>query len=257
MAGVGSETTSHQKWRSRIEYLREHLEISDASLRMTANMLRRHTDPKACISDALPIDCERYSYLNHPVSRRNRVIAHSRSKLSEFAVIATYTHFAEYLQGILSEMYEYNPLLVVGKAVGNHQISFPEIVKHGDFHKLSEFMVSQVFRSLENERSTGKLLDKILNNTGVTIPPAIRDDALYYLEMRHLFIHQSGFADKAFVTLYGSRSGLTKGAKLPTDFNNANAAITAASNLCREIDRELIKQGVVTPWRKPWRRGGS
>lgn len=242
------ESKSHQRLRSRIQYLLTHLEIMDASIRVTIQNLKVGGDNGVLISKTIGVDCSRYKELDHPLTEVDRITNHSRSKNSESAIISAYTHFAEYLQGILTEMYEYNPLLVVGKAVGNHTLTFPEIVKLGDFAQLSSYMVSQVFRSLENERSTRRLLDRILANTGAKVAEKLVEDALSYLEMRHIFIHGAGIADELFVHQFGAKFSLNVGDKLPSDFVTSKATIEAVSKLCQAVDSELLKAGVLKPW---------
>ena len=56
------ESRSHQILRSRIEYLRTHMELADASLRLLFNGLNRKNASDQ-ISDALTIDCRRYTQI--------------------------------------------------------------------------------------------------------------------------------------------------------------------------------------------------
>ena len=144
-------------------------------------------------------------------------------------------------------MYEHAPLMVVGKAVGNHSIQFHEVVKHESYASLKEYMIEETFRSIENLRSTKKLLDKILDHTEANINDSTRDQALAYLQMRHIFVHQGGVADKEFENAYGSWFSIESGDDLPTDFKTAESAITATVELCKEVDFELIDKGFAAP----------
>jgi hypothetical protein len=185
-----TESKSHQKLRSRMQYLCIHLQTVDAALLVASRVISKNEKPKATISQALQCPSTKYTELNHPVSEQDRILSYSRARNSKYAIIALYTHFTEYLQGILGEMYEHKPLLVVGKAPPTYSIAFAEVVKLGSFESLSEHMVSRVFRSLEDERSTKKLLDRILSYTGVEIDEAVKNKVLGYLEMRHIFVHR-------------------------------------------------------------------
>lgn len=240
------ETKPHQRFRSRVEYLVTHLDISDSSYRLALQFLKDEGKQKP-ISEALPINTDRYSHLGHPVSEKERLVNHSRSQNVESSVISLYSHFSEYLEGILAEMYDYDPLTVVGKAVGNHSMKFHEIVKCGGYESICDHMITETFRSLEELRSTKKLLKRILKHTEVEIDDSVEEEALSYLQMRHLFVHNGGVADTHFEKAYGSRFSLTEGDNLPTNFSTAEAAIEATADLCKKIDGKLIENSCVAP----------
>jgi len=98
---------------------------------------------------------------------------------------------------------------------------------------------------LENERSTKKLLERILDNTKVDVDEGVKNNALRYLEMRHIFIHRAGVADEEFIRDYGSVIDLDAKGRLPRTFVVASAAIAAASLLCASIDGGLIQNKLV------------
>jgi hypothetical protein len=242
------ETKSHQRLRSRVQFLRTHLELSDLAIRLLLNSAAKCEDQSESISAGLDLDCNRYVEMDHPIGELDRLSAFSRSKNAEFALIAIFTYFSEYLAGILSEMFHFDPLLVVGKAVGNQSLTFPEIVKLGTREAVEAHMVSTVFRTLENERSTKKLLERILANTNSNISEAVKSSALGFLEMRHIFIHRAGIADDIFVLNHGAQFGIAIGDKLPTDFATARASMDATLALCDAVDAELLRTNHVQSW---------
>jgi hypothetical protein len=149
------------------------------------------------------------------------------------------------MRSILGEMFDGSPLVVAGKAPGTLQ--FQEIIRLGSFDAVKEKIVDAVFRKIESERSTIKLLEKIIDHTGVHPDPTIQSTALMYLEMRHLFIHNHGKADAAFVAKYGASINVSQeGQSLPTRSRIAEAAVKAVVALVRDIDTQLIAVGCVT-----------
>jgi hypothetical protein len=168
------------------------------------------------------------------------VTNHSRARNVEFAIVSTYRTFTEYLRDVLAEMYKHNPLLVVGKAVGKHSLSFQELVKLGTFKAIGEHIVAVTIRSLENERSTTKLLEKILDHTGTVIPQTVRDDALSHLELRHLIVHNNRRIDERYEKAYGDHLGVSVKDKVPTTFTTAEAAMRTTTTLVDRIDSGLI-----------------
>ena len=247
------ETRAHQIFRSRIQYLEMHLQTVDVSLTVMRRSVPTQCDENIAIT--LGFEPSKYGELNHPVKEKDRIINHSRARNSEYALITLYGYFTEYLQNILSEIYKTKPLDVVGKAPKENTISYADIVKLGSYKAISEHIVEKIFRQLENERSTKELLDKILNKT-VSVDETIKTNALKYLDMRHLFVHNSGIIDQLFLSKYGKDISLKVGDKLPTTYENARMAIEAVGLLCQTFDQDLINKGFVqqiTPAQKKQR----
>jgi hypothetical protein len=152
-------------------------------------------------------------------------------------------------------MFAKNPMLVVGKAVINKNgddkenltMSYAEIVRLENYENVQEQIVLNVFRSIEELKSTSKLLEKLLKDTKVNIPQDIIDEALTYLEMRHLFIHNQGLVDSKYAKKYGKRftPNLKDKNELPTKFDTFSKALTATTKLITEIDVQLLKNGMV------------
>lgn len=249
------ETTSLQQYRGAIDFLQTHIQLLDASLIQTSKVLKKKTDKELLINKALLLSDVDYNRLNHPVKQQNALIKHSQKKNIEFSIIRLFNLFTAYLQGITREMYAKNPMLVVGKAVinknGNDKenltLTYAEIVRLGSYENIEEKIVNNVFRSIEDLRSTNKLLEKILKDTKVNIPKTTTDKALMYLEMRHLFIHNHGKVDSKYADTYGKKFTpiLKEKNVLPTKFETFSNALSAITELITKIDVEMIKNGMV------------
>jgi hypothetical protein len=237
------ETRTHQVLRSRLDYLEQHHETVDASMRVAGRRVR-NTRARS-LAAALGFSNRAYPRLTHPPREMERVFSFSRAKNNEMLVTQTYVVLSEYLRGILHEVYKTKPLQVVGETTP-HKIEFHRIVELGGWDSLVEHMVEKVFRSLENEQDTRKLIEKVLKKAGAGLPEAL-DEAVQYLEMRHLFVHNGGIADEPYKKKYGV-DGLRDGDHLPTDSTTARTALASIRKLAREIDGELLIVGAVQPW---------
>lgn len=237
---IANETKSYQAFRSEIQYLNQHLQVIDASLTFTGRWLSKHTPKSEKLTKALGTTSLKHNTLNHPVNHYLRIFNYTRSKNAEFSIIKLYNAFSIYLKSILTEMYKHNPLQIVGKAPGLPNFTFVELVNFGNYQRIEEEMINKVFRKLEDERSTTKLLDKIINHTTIELPDALKTNALMYLEMRHLFIHNNGKADAHFVKTYGANIPVNKNDKLPTNFDTVSKAIETVYKLIEFLDKELI-----------------
>jgi hypothetical protein len=240
-----TESKAFQIYRSRIDYLNQHLQVIDASLKNTSNWLNNYQIKTKPISEALGLINSDYSQLNHPVKDYNRIFSYTRAKNSEFSLIELYNAFSWYLKDILKCMYEKDPIKIVGK-VATQNLSFIDIVNLGSFDRVSEKMINSVFRKLEDEKSTPKLLEKILCHTTITLDDTTKRTALMYLEMRHLIIHNNGKADDKFINDYGALITLRANGKLPTTFDVVTSAMKAVYELAENIDKELIANGLIS-----------
>ena len=240
-----SESKTHQIFRSRIEFLEQHLEATDAAARIAYNILGYKSNRDKTISEALPIDCSNYSRLSHPSNARGRIYNYSKSKIVQAIIIELYGYFTEYLREILKEIYVHNPMLVVNKSPNPLSMRYSDLAVIPSINDLHSKMVDNVFRSLENERSTTKLIDKVIKGTDVSISNSDKDPVLPYCEMRHLLIHNNGKVDDAFESKYGGTFSVKKGAKLPSNFKIANDAIKALSSFVAKLDREFIRLNLV------------
>ena len=242
------ETIALQKFRSRIQYIQQHLQIIDASLSKTGRFLMKYRPSTTNINLAMSVDSSTHDKLNHPTNTNGRIIGYSRGKNAEYSIIELYSCFTEYMKNILGEMYKKEPIKIVQKMADenkDNKLTFAEIVQLGDYSKISELMVSKVFRKLENERSTTLLLEKVLNYTKIKLDENFKKQSLMYLQMRHLFIHNKGIADKLFVEEFGDLVQIKVGNKLPTNFATINNAMKVVFSLCDSIDKELIKDNLV------------
>ena len=176
------------------------------------------------------------------ISHHRAITNHAIKRNAENAIRLLYTHLNEYLKAILTEMYIAHPLEIANKAQGT--IPFHRIIKLGSYEAISQYIVDSIFRSLEAEKNTRLLIKKLLAKTGVQIPADIIDEAIIYLDMRHLIVHNASIIDEHFAQIYayvyGDNPFYKNGAKLPISVGLAKKAIEAIKKLCFAIDRGLI-----------------
>ncbi len=249
------ETTSLQQYRGAIDFLQTHIQLLDVSLLKTSALLQSQVDQELDINKALGVNMGTYDRLNHPAKQEHALIKHSQKKNIEFAILRLFNLFTGYLQNITREMFDKKPMLVVSKAVINSKgedkenlaMTFAEIVKLGNYENIQEQLVLRIFRSIEELRSTSKLLEKILKDTKVNISKDTIEDALTYLEMRHLFIHNNGLIDERYAQTFGKKftPNLKAKKELPTKLATFTKALNNITKLIVEIDKQLIANGMV------------
>ena len=249
------ESTSLQQFRGSIDFLQTHIQLIDASLINSIRTLKEHPDKSDHISKGLKVDTSKYTKLNHPVKQYSQIFRHTQKKNIEFSINKLFTHFTEYMKNITLEMYSAKPFFIIQKAVVNKkgedkenlQMNFAEILRLGSIENINNEMVHRVFRSIEELRSTTKLLERILNDTKITLTNKMKKDALMYLEMRHLFVHNKGVVDNKYATSYGRdfNPELKVRNQLPKKFETFNKALNNIMNFVVHIDKELIRTGFI------------
>jgi len=86
------------------------------------------------------------------------------------------------------------------RLIGEHKISVEvnNILACKTWEAVINLVAEQLFRRIENEKSTIKLLTAIDKKLDLKVPEKAVQDALPYLELRHLLVHSDGIADESF-----------------------------------------------------------
>jgi hypothetical protein len=128
---------------------------------------------------------------------------------------------AAFLKDIYEDVSAYLAELLEGAAkaglspdrlIGEHKISMEvnDILACRNWESVTNLIADQLFRRLENERSTIKLLTAIDNKLDLKVPEKAIQEALPFLELRHLLVHSDGVADDDFCKrfpLFGATPG--------------------------------------------------
>ncbi|MEJ7759557.1 MAG: hypothetical protein WKF55_08170 [Gemmatimonadaceae bacterium] len=225
---------------SRLTDARLYLNGVDACISAAMRELRRAPDQKASISAVLA-----QKGISIRVSDRAGFANRLRRNSAEYVLHSAYAFLAEYLQELLGELYDRNPLAVVSKAPG--KFDYHEVVTLGSFEAIRDVMVEKVFRRLEATKSTQQLLERILDHTGVLLPETLTRRALMYIEARHLIVHNAGKIDERFLERFGDliTTPTCVGGRLNITKGFGRYALTSLEELAGHIDGELISRGFV------------
>lgn len=247
-------TQSLQIFDSKVRNLKQHTQLLDLALtisRESCTQKRKGGKSKGTIGKDLGAKQNSHLHLNHPNDAKNvnRIFAYSRSKMNEQVIVDLYRIFSDYIVNVMREIFSKNPshLLSLVSSKEDKVMNFKEILDAGNFQSLKDQMSLKIYRTLERLQSTPKLLDKIIKVTNINVPKDKLDDALMYLEIRHLIIHNNSKADNKFKQM--NKAGLVRinsaNNRIIIDYPLANAAITSVFVLCKIIDDELIAKGLV------------
>ena len=242
-----AETKALQAFNGAIRTLNLHIQLVDRSLAIANKYVI--ANKKDNIAIALKCNVNSHPQLNIPCNNKDlgRVYATSRKKIHEQAIVELYRIFTNYIRNIIEEFIHTDPypLLQVVCENKDNKIEFKKIISIGNYDSIIAYMATMIYRRFENEQSTPKLLDKIISYTKIAVPNDVRENALFYLEVRHLIIHNNSKADDDFLSKNNDRIAVPASRKLPINFNLVSKSIEAVTALCHTIDLELINKNMV------------
>lgn len=130
-----------------------------------------------------------------------------------------------------------------GKGCKSPDFSFSEeeILNASDVFQLKELFAKRILRGLEQKRDSLDLIQALYKMLGKSITKAV-DDAMPYLEMRHLLVHNGGKYDQKFVDKYGEHfEGVKNGAGIILNFEKMKSAAKRLRALVREVDKFVVE----------------
>lgn len=246
-----ANTKSWQVFFSRIASMKQSFQLSDLSLTMAQKHCVKQKDNGKTIAETLNGSLDTHRQLNTPNTLLdiNRTFITNRNRLNQQALIELYKAFSYYIKSIIHELSMQDPMKMQGLlcSKGDRNVSYPDIIKLGSYDAIITDMSNKVFRSLERLQSTPDLLEKLIELTDIKIDESLKEDALLYLELRHLIIHNNAKADNKFINLNKKKlvsiNDHTK--KIFFNYTLSNTAMNVVFQLCKKIDDELIRLGLV------------
>lgn len=175
---------------------------------------------------------------------RDIALRHLKATIAQSVIKDLYEDLTSYLQEILSAAAAKG--VDPARFVGEHdfKIGAKELLTLGSWEAVVRYTSATIFRRLEEERSTTRLLALLPNKLGVSVDQAIVDAAKPYLEARHRFVHHDGKVDAVFAAAHPS-FGLSDGDYLPTTYAFVNDAQATIRALVEEFDRKLVASGLL------------
>lgn len=194
-----NETKSWQIFDGKVRELNRYLQLMDNALRIANNLCNQKKKEEISIAKALGSTELRHNQLNVP-NRKNdikRTFVFARNKLNEQALVELYSLFSDYLANVIGELTHVKPTQILSILSGtDNSVTFPDIVRFRTYDTILNEMAKRVFRSLEKEQSTKRMLDKVIKTCNLSIDEDLQNEALLYVEIRNLIVHNNTKADE-------------------------------------------------------------
>jgi hypothetical protein len=216
------------------------LELADVlDLAMNAGRL---SDPSAPV---IFTDVERAKHPRLAVHKatdhqRQLLVAHLKATLRSAYIKDLYEDFGAYLLDIVTAAARAG--LQPGRLIGEHkfEIDANEILACTSWASVVEMVSTRLFRRIEAERNTMKLLVSIDKKLGLGVDKKLIQAAMPYLELRHLLVHQDGIPDQEFCKRYATLKA-KPGKKIQLTNAITSTARNSITKLANNYDSLAVK----------------
>ena len=183
---------------TKVEYFLDDIELIDVLRTSVSRNDLTDTDSQYVFAR---VDPGRHSHLKRRANSggsRELAINHLRSTVYGSFVKDVYEEITHYLKTILKQAARSG--FDGGRIIGDH--TFPTdaraLIRMGNWEAVCEHVAQSVFRVLENERNTVRLLQKMSKKLGLEVPDHLIDELGPYLQVRHFLVHSDGQANSHF-----------------------------------------------------------
>jgi len=181
------------------------------------------------------------------VSDHNRKlkILHLRKSIYVSYIKDVYEETIQYFHDLLQEAVS-KIKLDPTRIVGNHHenIDLVEILEHFYADDLTDFIVNKIYRKIENQQDTLNTIDQVIRKLGITLEENIKEEAVSYLQIRHILVHADGIADAVFRDNHTFLSYETDG-KISINRELIVKYHTKICALVKAVDKTALEMGLI------------
>ncbi|SHJ04753.1 hypothetical protein SAMN02745671_02515 [Anaerovibrio lipolyticus DSM 3074] len=180
---------------------------------------------------------------------REIVIKHLRKTVYSSYIKDLYEELTAYLKSII-----YQGALIskesgaAHRLLGEHkiQVAAHDILQFSTLKELIMKIAEDIIQKLEAERSTAELIKKVCNKLGLKLPGDVIENALPFLEIRHILVHADGKVNKDFNEKYPDFKKDSKG-RINLNYDLIMEATEKVTRLVNEIDKEALGKNILKP----------
>ena len=183
-----------------------------------------------------------FSYANTD-NARDKVICHLRKTIYVSYIKEVYEEVAEYINYILyhGSQTSSNIFRLIGEHNKSHFDAYT-ILSANSYDKIVHTVIESIFQQLENERSSIDLIKKTIKKLDLEVDMNIVEQAIPYLEIRHIYVHSDGVPKQEFLEKYPYIK-LDKKGRIGLSRNLLQKTRTKITALLQCIDNSMIAKG--------------
>lgn len=245
-------TKALRRFEQRIDSYNTDLELCDLLVRQ----LFAKQNSVENLAVALGGTAERYPYIGRRSNnKQSRDVcgAHLKHTLLTAFVKDVFEDFSAFIAETMTKaaLKGVNPQRFVGDV--KLDLSAAEILGSGSWDSAVRLVSDSIFRKLENERKTRDLIQKASVRLGLNVDNGILNDAMPYLDARHILVHRDGKADELYTRDYPGIA--LRNEKIVVDYNFASQTRTTVRALAQHLDELIIAADLVRPQDLSGQRG--
>lgn len=239
----GVRSKAYHSFEQKLSYFDDDIELVDVLRRSVLS--GDLTDP-ASANVLKHVDPARHTHIarrQNADGSRTLVVNHLRATVYSSYVKDVYEEVTQYLRTILAQSSKngFNS----GRLIGEHsfKVEAKTILDLGSWDKVCQMVAESVFQSLEAERSTLRLLEKMASKLALTIPTPLINAALPYLEVRHFLVHTDGKVSQEYMDAYPQIQ--TQDGYIALSYTFISNLRESVKSLIAEYDREVIARDLL------------
>lgn len=239
------KTKSYQRFIGRIADYQSDLELANVLIRRF--MSRPNTQSTIAVDlGAVPATHIKLNARTNNANSRKIVGLHLKKTLYASFIKDLYEDFGEFVRNTLemAALAGLDPSRFVGDSKVDMKVG--ELLATGSWEALIAHISDELFRSMENERSTTKLIEKFDRKLGLGLSKPMVADAMPYLDARHIIVHRDGVADQPYKDAYQAVM-LTDGDRIKLDFPFVNNARAKVCDLAKHMDDQAMAMNLCRP----------
>ena len=230
------------RFEQRIRYYDSDIELCD--LLVESYLKDANSDENIAVAQGATVE-------SHPVlaarqnnrASRNTTGNHLKSTVGAAYIKDLFEDFTDYISDVMTKAAIKG--ISPGQFVGDVKLemSARDILSAGSWDEVVSNISREIFRKLENEKSTRDLINKASVRLGLNVDKTLLSEAMPYLDARHILVHRDGKTDEKYRKTY-STVRLRDG-KIVTDLVFAKKARIAVKALAADIDAKIIDADLI------------
>lgn len=237
-------TKAYHRFKQRCDYYDSDLELCDLLVRS----FRATPDSNQMLSTALGSNTTDHPYLGrrrNTQNSRNVVGGHFRKTFYGSFIKDIYEDFEEFVSETMARAAQkgVDPSRFLGDV--KPTVDAKTLLGAGSWDSVVRIISNDIFRKLENERSTIKVVKGLTSRLDFDLPDLVIDTAMAYLDARHMLVHQDGKADAEYRQKYPHIAVDSGKISLTRQF--ATDAKLAVDELAKAIDQQIIAKNLIRP----------
>jgi hypothetical protein len=237
-------TKAYHAFEQKLNYFNDDIELIDI---LRNSVLKGDLSDNTSTHVLKRVDSTKHSHIarrKNSDGGRELVMNHLRSTVYSSFIKDVYEEVTQYLRTIIEKscMNGFNS----GRIIGEHSFKADAktILGLGNWDNVCRMVSDSVFQSLEAERSTLSLLQKVTAKLGLNVADTHIKAALPYLEIRHFLVHTDGKVSTEYIKNYPNIKTDKKG-HIVLDYQFILNMRTSVKSLIAEYDKEVINKALL------------